>query len=106
MFSDEQRQYLRTIIGDVKSRFDREMDQGLLKRDLWLAFAAMSGRDACLRIEQELNLRARMEANRDLLEELAAAASAGQKRLLRGRPVSTANRAWGTASETSGRKRA
>lgn len=65
-------------IADVKERFVREIDQALLKRDLYLAVAAMSGRDACDRIARELRFREEMQENAEAVVQMDE-----QKRLLR-----------------------
>jgi hypothetical protein len=59
----EQAKLVRHWIQDVKDRFQREIDQGILKRDLYQSVEAMGGRDACDRIWREIEARCAMFEN-------------------------------------------
>lgn len=50
-------------IRDMREQFSREMDQALLKRDLYLGMEAMGGRDACDRIQRQIEARFHMDEN-------------------------------------------
>lgn len=69
----EQADFVRKVIEDVKTRFTREIDQGLLNRDLYRAVESMAGREACDRIRAEILRRFEMLRNRIEVEEMAAA---------------------------------
>jgi len=68
-------------VEDVKIRFTREIDQGLLNRDLYRAIEALAGREACTRIRSELERRFAMQKNASDVE--LAEMSAAPKKLLR-----------------------
>lgn len=59
----EQVTLLRQWIQDVKDQFQRETDQGILKRDLYQSVEAMGGRDACDRIIRQIEARCAMYEN-------------------------------------------
>lgn len=48
-------------IEDVRTQFSREIDQALLKRDLYLGIEALGGRDACDRLKRQIEARFRMD---------------------------------------------
>lgn len=48
-------------IEDVRTQFTREIDQALLKRDLYLGMEALGGRDACDRLRRQIEARFRMD---------------------------------------------
>lgn len=50
-------------IDDVRTQFTREIDQAILKRDLYLAVEALGGRDASDRIRRQIEARFRMNQN-------------------------------------------
>lgn len=50
-------------IRDIREHFSREMDQAILKRDLYLGMEAMGGRDACDRIKRNIEARFHMDEN-------------------------------------------
>lgn len=43
-----------TCIENVRERFDREIEQAILRRDLSAAIEALGGKDACARLAQSL----------------------------------------------------
>lgn len=50
-------------IEDVRTQFTREIDQALLKRDLYLGMEALGGRDACDRLKRQIEARFHMDDN-------------------------------------------
>lgn len=44
-------------LSDVRSQFSREIDQALLKRDLYQGIEALGGREACDRIKRQIEYR-------------------------------------------------
>lgn len=50
-------------IADVRCELEREIDQAICKRDIYLAVAALSGREACDRIKRQLEARFRVREN-------------------------------------------
>jgi hypothetical protein len=50
-------------INDVREQFIREIDQALLKRDLYLGMEALGGRDACDRLKRQIESRFRIDVN-------------------------------------------
>jgi len=49
---DEQKDWFLKMVANVREQFEREIDQGILKRDLYQSVEAMGGRDACDRIKR------------------------------------------------------
>lgn len=45
------------FIADTREQFQREIDQGVLKHDLYQSVGALGGRDACDRIKRNIELR-------------------------------------------------
>lgn len=52
-----EREDIERIIRDVREQFQRESDQGILKRDLYQSVEALGGRDACDRILRTIDMR-------------------------------------------------
>ena len=52
--------FIFQIIADVRERFQREEEQAILQRNMDKAIAALSGKDACTRIVNELMSRKAM----------------------------------------------
>lgn len=50
-------------ISDLREQFTREIDQALLKHDLYQGMEAMGGRDACDRIRRQIDARFQMDRN-------------------------------------------
>lgn len=59
----EQVLLVRQWIADVRERFQREADQGILKRDLYQAVESLGGREACDRLSREIDARCAMYEN-------------------------------------------
>jgi hypothetical protein len=52
-------------INDVREQFSHEIDQALLKRDLYLGIEALGGRDACDRLKRQIECRFQMDRNHE-----------------------------------------
>lgn len=50
-------------IDDLRRQFSREIDQALLKHDLYQGMEALGGRDACDRIRRQIDTRYQMDRN-------------------------------------------
>lgn len=53
-------------IADVRSQFTREIDQAILKRDLYQGVEALGGRDACDRIREQIDFGLQRDRNMEL----------------------------------------
>ncbi len=54
---------LETFINDLMEQYQREEDQGLLQGDLAKAQHALAGKHACVRLKNNIGMRADMDAN-------------------------------------------
>ena len=52
-----EREEFEVIVNDIKEQMVREIEQGVLKHDLYQANAALGGKDACERILRSLAIR-------------------------------------------------
>jgi hypothetical protein len=69
-FTKEQAEWIFDQIRMIREQFERELDQGVLKRDLYQSVEAMGGRDACDRLKRDLGARIDMLDNRERVKAL------------------------------------
>lgn len=59
---------LEQFMQDIYDQYQREEDQAILQRDMDKATRALSGKEACIRIKNNLGMRIDMDENLVLLE--------------------------------------